>query len=152
MEEIFNNLLEKPLAFLITIFGILFLGLSGLTKLFQIEIDKKNSSRLFIAGMALIIAGIPIYYFVENKDSTKLSVELINISYYENDSGHNCSGSSNIHIRETFKINNTKDEKLFKIILNSKTPIAREILYKDSNSNMLLIIVFHLILKRIFLY
>jgi uncharacterized protein YjeT (DUF2065 family) len=130
MEEILNSLLEKPLAFILAIGGIIFLGLSGLTKFFQIEIDKTNSKRLFIAGLALILVGIPIYYFIDNKDSSELIAELVDTSFYQNYEGHTCNPKM-LHVRETFEIDNVNGEKLFKVVLSTDEPIVKEIIYHD---------------------
>lgn len=130
MEEILNSLLEKPLAFILSLGGIIFLGLSGLTKFFQVEVEKTNSKRLFYAGIALIIVGIPIYYFIDNEGSNDLDVELVSILFYDNDEGHTCDPSM-LHIREIYEIDNTNGERLFKVILNSNKPVVQEILYQD---------------------
>lgn len=137
MQEIINYLLQKPLAFIISLSGIIFLGFSGLTKFFQVEIEKTNSKRLFIAGMTLIIIGIPIYYLIDNKKPNNLHVELLEVDFYQNDEGHSCNPSM-LHIRETFKIDNVNGEKIFKVILNTEQPIAQEIIYKDEQGRYVL--------------
>jgi hypothetical protein len=135
MEEIINSLLEKPLAFIITIGGIIFLGLSGLTKIFQIEIDTKNSKRLFFAGIFLIIIGIPIYYFGTNHITPDLKVQLLKIELFENDTGHTCNNSYPVHVRETYKIDGVRGEKLTKVILNQKQLNTQDIHYQDLEGN-----------------
>lgn len=134
MHEILNSLLDKPLAFIVTLGGIIFLGLSGITKFFKVEIDTKNSKRLFWAGIFLIIIGLPIYYFGENQFSNTLNVELIDVSFYKNDSGHDC-GENYIHIRETFKIKNAQGEKLTKIILEQNGIHSQNIIYQDKEGD-----------------
>ena len=78
-----NSFLEKNLPFIITIGGITFLGLSGLNKFFNVKVNPANSKRLFIAGISLLIIGIPIYYLGQNKDSSKLDIDLIKVEFFE---------------------------------------------------------------------
>ena len=135
MEEIIKSLLDKPLAFILTIGGIIFLGLSGLTKFFKIEIDQKNSKRLFIAGITLVVIGIPIYYLSENQISPELEAKLLKIELYENDVGHTCPPPYNIHVRETYHIEGADGEKLTKVILNQKKLHTQDIRFQDSEGN-----------------
>jgi hypothetical protein len=134
MEEIINLLLGKPLAFIITIGGIMFLGLSGLTKAFKIEVDTKNSKRLFWAGISLVIIGIPIYYFGEKQLSPDLDVKLLKVEFFKNDSGHNC-GETFIHIRETFQIKNAEGERFTKVILKQGGIHSQDIIYQDNKGD-----------------
>jgi hypothetical protein len=134
MEEIINIVLDKPLAFIITIGGIIFLGLSGLTKAFKIEVDTKNSKRLFWAGISLVIIGIPIYYFGEKQLSPDLDVKLLKVEFFKNDSGHNCDETF-IHIRETFQIKNAEGEGFTKVILKQGGIGSQDIIYQDNNGN-----------------
>lgn len=134
MEDIFSILLNKPLAFIITIGGVIFLGLSGLNKVFKIEINPKNSKRLFIAGLTLVFIGIPIYYFGEKKLSADLDASLLKIEFFNNDSGHNCNNNF-IHIRETYKIKNAEGEKFTKVILKQGELHSQEIKFQDNNGN-----------------
>lgn len=135
MEDIIRILLEKPLAFIVTIGGILFLGLSGLTKVFRIEVDPTNSKRLFIAGILLIVIGIPIYYFGKQPMDRSLDAELISIALYRNDEGHTCPPPHTIHIRETYKISDEKGARYYKAILNQTELKTRSIEYVDQNGN-----------------
>lgn len=150
MEEVINSLLEKPLAFIITIGGIIFLGLSGLTRIFQIEIDTKNSKRLFFAGIFLIIVGVPIYYIGAKNVSPDLKVQLLKIELFENDIGHTCSSSHPLHIRETYKIEGVEGEKLTKVILNQKQLQTQDIHYQDSKGNFAINYCFKPNTERIF--
>ncbi|MBD8490998.1 hypothetical protein IFO69_19755 [Echinicola sp. CAU 1574] len=134
MEEIINSLLDKPLAFIITIGGIIFLGLSGITKAFKIEVDRKNSIRLFWAGLSLLIIGIPIYYLGDNQLSPDLDVKLLKVEFFKNDAGHICEESL-IHIRETYQIKNAEGEKFTKVILSQGGIHSQDIIYQDKSGN-----------------
>lgn len=134
MEDIFNSLLNKPLAFIITIGGIIFLGLSGLSKVFKIEINTKNSKRLFIAGLILVFVGIPIYYFGEKQLSADLDARLLRVEFFNNDLGHNCNDDF-IHIRETYKIKNAEGEKFTKVILKQGELHSQDIKFQDNSGN-----------------
>lgn len=135
MEEILKLLLEKPLAFILTIGGILFLGLSGLTRFFKVTVHPANSKRLFMAGICLVLIGIPIYYFVDNTDSQKLEVELLKVEYFKNDMGLICDSETSINVRETLRIENVNGEKLVKVILNGNKMRYQDIVYQDADKN-----------------
>lgn len=132
--DFFNLLLEKPLAFIITISGIILLCFSGLNKFFKIEINELKSKRLLISGFILFIIGIPLYYITEKGEQENITVKLIKIDFFKNDAGHTCD-SRFLHIRETFKIENVKGEKIAKIILNGDTIKTQSVLYQDIDKN-----------------
>jgi len=134
MEDIINLLLDKPLAFIVTIGGIVFLGLSGLNKVFKVEVNTKNSIRLFWAGISLIIIGLPIYYYGEKQISPDLDVELLKVELFKNDVGHNCDKDF-IHIRETFQIKNAEGERFTKVILSQGAIHSQDVKYLDNEGN-----------------
>lgn len=138
METIINSLLNKPLAFILTIGGILFLGLSGLRKLFNIETEKTNSKRLFISGILLLLLGIPLYYFAEKTNDTKLRVKLLKVEFFQNDKSTRCNAPFTLHIRETYKINANDGAKLKKIIISQDNFIQQDFKYQDSDGNFVI--------------
>lgn len=150
MYELLSSLLDKPLAFIITVSGIIFLGLSGLTKIINIEIDTRNSKRLFIAGISLVILGIPIYYYSKIQVSSELTVDLLKVEFFKNDKGHTCSAPFNLHVRETYEVEGSRGEKLTKVILNQNTVRTQEINYQDSEGNFAVNYCFKPNIERVF--
>ena len=137
MNEIINSFLDKPLAFIITIDGILFLGLSGLTKAFKIKIDTNSCKRLFLMGISLVIIGFSICFFGKKEVSPELDVKLLKVEFFKNDVGHTC-GEDLVHIRETFHIKHAAGEKFTKVILKQGGISSRDINYQDINGDFVL--------------